>query len=123
MKNPIRIEFDEPREYIGRNGTAKAIAIEIHYCEATRTVTTYPINSRQQVGACEIQIPFSSITEIIQAYNNANLEPVFIDTSNQAHLKKVQAMVCDHCGKKGFFEPKDFEVAKCEFCGYVQYTG
>jgi hypothetical protein len=122
IDNVKNLFFSKPRRYRGRNGSAQAIGLCVHFNDHTDTVSFMPINSKNLIGSCDIEIPTDSITELLQELNKWNPEPVRIDTSDRDFLKQLHAMVCNNCAKRGFNEPCQTEpgLSKCEFCGNIQ---
>jgi len=66
-----KITFDKSHEltYMGRNGMGKMVGIEVMTGE--KNVYLTPINSRGYSANCELQIPYDSIDEIINALQQA----------------------------------------------------
>jgi hypothetical protein len=59
------IHFTKEGQYLGRNGLAKAIGLEIDLNEFNGMVIIKPVNSRKQTGKSFIAVPQSSIPELI----------------------------------------------------------
>jgi hypothetical protein len=59
------IHFTKEGQFLGRNGLAKAIALEIEENKFNGMIIIRPVNSRKQTGASFIAVPQSSIPELI----------------------------------------------------------
>ena len=59
------IHFTKDGQFLGRNGLAKAIGLEIDLNEFNGMVIIRPVNGRKQTGASFIAVPQSSIPELI----------------------------------------------------------
>jgi hypothetical protein len=59
------IHFTKDGQFLGRNGLAKAIGLEIDLNEFNGMVIIRPVNGRKQTGASFVAVPQSSIPELI----------------------------------------------------------
>lgn len=59
------IHFTKDGQFLGRNGLAKAIGLEIETNKFNGMVIIRPVNGRKQTGASFIAVPQSSIPELI----------------------------------------------------------
>lgn len=59
------IHFTHEGQYLGRNGSAKAIGLEISENKFSNVIIITPVNSKNQIGSSFIAVPQSSIPELI----------------------------------------------------------
>jgi hypothetical protein len=59
------IHFTKEGQFLGRNGLAKAIGLEIDLNKFNGMIIIKPVNGRKQTGASFIAVPQSSIPELI----------------------------------------------------------
>jgi len=64
------IRYKLPTYYVWRNGAGKQIGLE--FTESGSNLLLEPINSKNHLANCAINIPFDSLDEVIGVLTNIN---------------------------------------------------